>query len=122
MLINTTHEANQGGTRRLLERYEPTQGARNVWTVAGACVKATKINNRHGVPDDAETWTYEIWLPDEGWAYTVRAVWRCGSLFPPTPTHTVIIDYQIKDSTLVTSQEAVELAVNDWLTSASWIS
>lgn len=113
--MNIIHEANQVGTRRLLGRYEPVEGVKNVWAVFDACVTAKMRSNRPGVPDDATTWDYEIWLPREGWAYTVRAVWRCGALYPPTATHTVITGYQIKDDSLIGDPAVIEPAVNEWL-------
>ena len=114
MLISTTlDEANHLIVQHLIRRYLPP--GVSVATIEEACATAQRIGNRHGVPRDAVTYLYTIEHPEQGFAFDVRAVWRCGKLLPPTATHTVILDYE--DQGVHGSDQAVRLAVNDWLQS-----
>ncbi len=75
----------------------------------------TAIANRFGVPRDAVTLRYEVWHPEQGFAFDVRAVWRCNDLMKPVATHTVIEDYTNKGDH--EDDLAVRLAANEWLRS-----
>lgn len=107
-------EANNLIVQRLIRLYLDPDGAA-VQTIYDACVTTIKISNRFGIPPDAVTVRYEFWHPDYGFAFDVRAVWRCGDLFKPVAVHTVIEDYTNKGNH--EDDLAVRLAANDWLRS-----
>lgn len=111
---NPLDDANNLIVQRLIREYLDPAGP-EVRTVEGACVVTTKIGNRHGVPPDAVTVRYEFWHPEHGFAFDVRAVWRCGDLFKPVAVHTVIEDYTNRGDHK--DDLAVRIVANDWLRS-----
>jgi hypothetical protein len=110
-------DANELTSQRLISHYLPSPEGHNAWTHEGACLSARRVANRSGVPPDATSWRYLVQHPDQGWSYAARTVWREGSLMRPLAVHTVIECYTADDETIVPTEEAAVLAVNDWLCS-----
>lgn len=103
---------NQLIIQNLVRRYlsDPEE---NVWTIEDACISARTAGSRYGVPRDARTIRYLVEHPDQGWALSVRAVWRSGTLMQPVAVHTVIERYFADDDDL----EAARSKANEWLRS-----
>lgn len=72
-------------------------------------IKAEQTWNRFGVPQDAETWRYEITGMD--WQMVARAVFHEGELLEPLAVHCVI--EECKGSGIGTADQAL----NKWLKS-----
>jgi hypothetical protein len=103
---------NQIIIQRVIHRYlaEPDEHA---WTIQDAYVSARTAGNRFGLPPDARTIRYLVEHPGQGWAVSVRAVWRSGTLMQPVAVHTTIERYFGDDDDL----EAARVKANDWLRS-----
>ena len=112
--LSPLDEACQLTFRILIPRYLSPEGE-PVRTFEGACVVIERIGNRYGVPRDAVSYLYEIEHPELGFAFTARAVWRCGDLMAPLAVHTTILDFEDRGGH--GSEHAVKLAANEWLRS-----
>lgn len=117
MQNQSIHDANQLITQRFICNYLPPQDGINTWTHEGACITARRVA-RYGIPADAACWRYLVEHPAQGWSFAVRATWRDGKLMSPLATFTVIESYYPDKVDLVPDEDAVAVAVNDWLQGA----